>query len=86
MRDSFTSSREDNLLIDPGAGIVLDAPPEARVSVRYVDSHPFMERLATHVVAGPDAAKVARGVHGTDYVCYEILSNEIGTLHLRRES
>lgn len=86
MYQSTARSREA-LLVDIEEGVVLQAPPEASCSTRYVDSHPFIERSATHVYAGPDAARAARSLslEGADYVLYEIVGNEAGGLYLKRE-
>lgn len=83
MRDSTTT--RTILLIDEGAGVILEAPPEVEVSERYVDSNPFIERTRTHVIAGPDAKKVASGSGGVDYVLYEIKGRYFGSLQLKRE-
>lgn len=82
MRDSTTTGR-NTLLIDIGAGVILDAPPETTVSKRWVDTHPFIEHVPAailkrgeplgFIVAGPDAKKVAAGSGGLDYVLYQIV-------------
>lgn len=84
MHQSTAQSRQA-LLIDIEEGALLQTPPECAVSERYVDTHPFIERTRTHVIVGPDAAKVAGGSGGVDYALYEIVKAEIGMLHLKRE-
>jgi hypothetical protein len=80
-----SSPPREILLVDFETGIVLQHPPEVTVSERYVNSHPFIRYTGTHVVVGPDADKVASGAGGQDYMLYEVLGKEIGSLYLRRE-
>lgn len=89
MRDHGTKQRTPTLLIDIERGEILEAPPEAVVSWRYCDSHPFIETFRAggewFVLAGPDAAAVATGAGGRWYTQYRVDSEVDGFLHLTRE-
>jgi hypothetical protein len=81
-----TRNHEPALIVDPGAGILLDVPPNPIVTERYVETHPFIHQLADHVVAGPDSAKVAAGNGGEEFVVYRVVRRVAGSLHLERLS
>ena len=83
MYQSTAQSRQV-LLIDIEHGTILNAPPEATVSHRYIDSHPFAAVEGNRVIVGPDAVQVAGGAGGRDYMIYEIASSGVGQYHLVR--
>ena len=85
MRDSTTVAR-NALIVDIEHGTVLNAPSEATVTERYIDSHPFVHRSATHVYVGPESEQAAQslGASGADSVLYEIVGREIGNVYLKR--
>lgn len=92
MRDSFSKSRETHLLVDDGAGVVLEAPGLASVSRRYVESHPFIESVVIRdpdreerIYAGSDAKVAAAGrANCSDYVEYVVEREVAGFLEIRR--
>jgi hypothetical protein len=75
---------EPHLLVDYEVGRILDAPPRSIKSCRWADSHPFVEIIGDTLVAGPDAARVAAGSGGHDFVEYSIDREVAGFLHLTR--
>lgn len=79
-----TKNHEPSLLVDPGAGVLLDVPPNPIVTERYVQSHPFIVLMDDHVIAGPDAKRVAAGNGGREYVIYRVVRRVAGSLHLER--
>lgn len=75
------------VLIDLETGRVLDGPPSAVTSRKYLESHPFVEisEDAGTLYAGPDALKAQRGeTNDGDYVEYVITREVDGFLHLER--
>jgi hypothetical protein len=79
-----TRNHEPSLLVDPGAGVLLDAPPNPIVTERYVQTHPFITTVSGYVIAGPDAQKVAAGNGGEEFVTYAVVRRVAGALHLQR--
>jgi hypothetical protein len=79
-------NHEPTLLVDPGCGVLLDAPPSPIVTERYVETHPYVHRMLDYVIAGPDSPKVFAGNGGEDFITYEVVREVAGALHLERLS
>lgn len=89
MRDSFSKARETHLLVDPGAGVILEAPGVASVSRRNVDTHPYIESVVSDgketIFAGPDAKAAAKGHTSQDnFVRYDVVRDVAGFLEIVR--
>jgi hypothetical protein len=82
--------RETPLLIDAGAGVILEAPPLASISRRNVDHNPFIFSTwastdEEHIFAGPDAKAASLGHRAQDnFVEYVVLREAAGFLELSR--
>jgi hypothetical protein len=81
-----TAKFREALLIDLETGVVLQSPPNPTVSRRYIESHPFAEIIPGFVLVGPDAAKVASGAGGQEYLVYRIADEVAGSFRLVREA
>lgn len=89
MNTSVHVRQKDALLVDTGAGVVLQAPPTAVVSRAYAEAHKFVciDLTGSYVLAGPDADSACRlGAGGKDVVIYHVDREVTGFLHLTRES
>jgi hypothetical protein len=77
---------EEKLLVDHEHGVLLGIPATGVVSRRYCESHQFIRVLGDHLVAGPDAERVANGNGGEHYVTYQIVAESDGVLSIKRDS
>lgn len=79
-------AKEPKLLVDREDGVLLGIPATGVVSRRYVENHPFIRVLGDHLVAGPDAERVANGNGGETFVTYIITGEANGVLKIARDS
>lgn len=96
MQHSITHPRV-GLVVDIDKGYVLDAPPETTASVRWAESHPFVEYHPGFdtLAAGPHASHVPpvreegaralqRATCPPDAVFYDAIRDDAGNLRLTR--
>jgi hypothetical protein len=86
--------RETPLLIDSGAGVILEAPPLASISRRNVEHNPWIVSASfgvddsdrvEHIFAGPDAKSASLGHRSNDnFVEYTVLREVAGFLEISR--
>ena len=89
MYDSFTKAHETYLLVDDGAGVILEAPGFATISRRNVEANRYIFSVIVgdeeQIFAGPDAKAAALGhISKDNYVKYIVIRDAAGFLEMTR--